>query len=110
MVLRRRPRWHGQITGVLNIATETSAKVLAERRADMSARLVATWPTPRMPRTCVAAALDVLGSHNHDHLESDLRWAARAEPAPAAVDDEGRGPRRARRRAGRSSSPPRTCC
>jgi len=80
----------GAVTGILNVATETSAKVLAERRADVSARLLATLADAEDAEDVRRRCLDVLRSDNHDHLESDLRWAAPGHPAPAAVDDEGR--------------------
>ncbi len=81
---------NGAVTGILNVATETSAKVLAERRADVSARLLATLADAEDAEDVRRRCLEVLRSDNHDHLESDLRWTAPGHPAPAAVDDEGR--------------------
>lgn len=80
----------GAVAGILNVATETSAKVLAERRADVSTRLLVTLADAEDPEDVRRRSLEVLRSDNHDHLESDLRWAAPSDPVPAAVDDEGR--------------------
>jgi PAS domain S-box-containing protein len=80
----------GAVAGILNVATETSAKVLAERRADVSARLLVTLADAEDPEDVRRRCLDVLRSDSHDQLESDLRWTAPDAPVPAAVDDEGR--------------------
>ena len=80
----------GAVVGVLNVATETTAKVLAERRADVSARLVATLADAEDPEDVRRRTLDVLASNPHDHVVSDLRWTSPGAPAQSAVDDEGR--------------------
>ena len=79
----------GAVVGVLNVATETTTKVLAERRADVSARLVAALADAEDSEDVRRRALDVLGADSHDHLASDLRWAAPGDALPT-VDDEGR--------------------
>jgi len=80
----------GAVVGVLNVATETTAKVLAERRATVSARLAAALSGGETPEDVRRRALDVLGADSHDHVECDLRWAVPGERVTATVDDEGR--------------------
>lgn len=77
----------GHVAGVLNVATETTAKVISERRTDVSARLVETLADAQTPEDVRLRTLGVLGSQTHDHLESDLLWCGPGETAPAAVAD-----------------------
>ena len=79
----------GQVVGVVDIATETTAKVLAERRDEMSARLVAALADADTPEDVRIRALEVLGSQVNDHLASDIRWHVEGdEPPSGAVDGE----------------------
>ncbi|GAA2480809.1 ATP-binding protein [Terrabacter carboxydivorans] len=79
----------GSVVGVLNVATETTAKVLAERRADVSGRLFEALADATDPEDVRVRCLRVLRSDNHDHLAVDLRLAPEGEPLPT-VDAEGR--------------------
>jgi PAS domain S-box-containing protein len=63
------------VVGVLNVATEVTDKVLAERRAHVSAELVAALAEAETPDDVRRRALGVLGSHTEDHLGVDLVWA-----------------------------------
>ena len=77
----------GQVAGVLDIATETTAKVLAERRDEMSARLVASLADAETREDVRDRALEVLGSQVNDHLASAIRWHGEGdEPQSGAVD------------------------
>ena len=64
-----------QVVGILNVATEVTDKVLAERRAQVSAELVAALADAPSLRRCASAHAPVLGSHTEDHLGVDLVWA-----------------------------------
>jgi len=75
----------GQVVGVLDIATETTAKVLAERRDEMSARLVAALADAETPEDVRIRALEVLGSQVNDHLASDIRWHVEGDGPPSGV-------------------------
>ncbi|GAA2741242.1 hypothetical protein GCM10009868_06840 [Terrabacter aerolatus] len=80
----------GAVVGVLNVATETTAKVVAERRADVASRLFASLADAENAEDVRRRALEVLRSDVHDHLESEVRWYAPGDPAPETLDDEGR--------------------
>ena len=80
----------GAVVGVLNVATETTAKVVAERRADVASRLFASLADAEDAEDVRRRALEVLRSDGYDHLASDVRWYAPGDPAPETVDDEGR--------------------
>ncbi|KRF49039.1 hypothetical protein ASH01_05165 [Terrabacter sp. Soil811] len=80
----------GSVVGVLNVATETTAKVVAERRADVASRLFASLADAEDAEDVRRRALEVLRSDGFDHLSIDLRWCAPGDPAPDGVDDEGR--------------------
>ncbi|HET9633821.1 MAG TPA: ATP-binding protein [Terrabacter sp.] len=69
----------GKVVGVLNVATETTAKVVAERRARVSAELVETLADARGPEDVRRRAVGVLGSHPHDHTRAELVWTGSAE-------------------------------
>ncbi|WP_374970746.1 ATP-binding protein [Terrabacter sp. BE26] len=71
----------GRVVGVLNVATETTAKVVAERRANVSAALVETLADARSAEDVRRRALAVLGSHTHDHVTADIRWTDPGEAA-----------------------------
>jgi PAS domain S-box-containing protein len=64
-----------QVVGILNVATEVTDKVLAERRAQVSAELVAALADVGTTDEVRRRTLDVLGSHTEDHLGVDLVWA-----------------------------------
>ena len=80
----------GAVVGVLNVATETTAKVLAERRADVASRLFAALAGAEDAEDVRRRSLEVLRSDSHDHLESDLRWTVPDVPTPDSPDVEGR--------------------
>ena len=71
----------GRVVGILNVATETTAKVVAERRANASADLVETLADARSADDVRRRALAVLGSHTHDHVTADIRWTGPGEAA-----------------------------
>ena len=72
----------GIVRGVLNVATETTDKVLAERRARASAELVDTLADADGPEDVRRRTLKVLGAHTEDHLKADLVWAGRGRVPP----------------------------
>jgi len=80
----------GSVVGVLNVATETTAKVLAERRADVASRLFAALTDAQDAEDVRCRALEVLRSDGFDHLVSDVRWSEAVDPAPPTVDPDGR--------------------
>ena len=81
----------GAVAGILNVATETSAKVLAERRPTCPPDSSPPWPTPRtredVRRRCARRARAPTTTTTSRATSGGPR---RADPAPAAVDDEGR--------------------
>jgi PAS domain S-box-containing protein len=86
------------VVGILNVATEVTAKVLAERRARVSAELVAALADVRSDDDVRRRALAVLAAHTEDHVWVDLVWADGREPAvpddgdqPSAAAGEGDG-------------------
>ncbi|MEW1952653.1 ATP-binding protein [Terrabacter sp. NPDC080008] len=80
----------GKVVGVLNVATETTAKVVAERRARVSAELVETLADARSPEDVRRRAVAVLGSHTHDHTSAQLVWTG-AGGAPGEHDRPAEG-------------------
>ncbi|GGN00431.1 hypothetical protein GCM10009721_29470 [Terrabacter tumescens] len=79
----------GAVVGILNVATETTVKVLAERRTEVSSSLASALAGAGTPEDVRVRALDVLRAHRHDHVTTDLRWGPPGADTPA-VDDEGR--------------------
>ncbi|GAA2029446.1 hypothetical protein GCM10009740_18810 [Terrabacter terrae] len=71
----------GRVVGVLNVATETTAKVVAERRANVSAELVETLADARSAEDVRRRALAVLGAYTHDHVTAEIRWTGPGEAA-----------------------------
>ncbi|WP_404389091.1 ATP-binding protein [Humibacillus xanthopallidus] len=77
-----------RVVGVLNVATEVTGKVLAERRAKVSAELVAELADATTPDEVRRTTLRVLGSHTEDHLGVDLVWAEGSGVQPGSPDVE----------------------
>ncbi|GAA2148598.1 response regulator receiver and ANTAR domain protein [Humibacillus xanthopallidus] len=76
------------VVGILNVATEVTAKVLAERRARVSAELVAALADATSADGVRRRAVDVLGAHTEDHLWVDLVWTdGRGPDAPEVLDE-----------------------
>ncbi|MER7072143.1 ATP-binding protein [Terrabacter sp. NPDC000476] len=71
----------GGVVGVLNVATETTAKVLAERRVRVSTELTSALVGAADPAEVRDRALGVLRAHTADHLGVDLTWG-RPDEAP----------------------------
>jgi PAS domain S-box-containing protein len=76
----------GIVRGVLTVATETTVKVLAERRARASAELVDTLADADGPEDVRRRTLDVLRAHTEDLLEADFVWAG---PGGAPAEKDG---------------------
>jgi len=67
----------GKVAGILNVATETTAKVLAVRRAQVAAELyeaLAGGGVAATPEQVRSRALEVLRAHPSDHVTVDLDW------------------------------------
>jgi PAS domain S-box-containing protein len=77
-----------RVAGVLNVATEVTVKVLAERRAQVSTELVAALADATTPDEVRRTTLRVLGSHTEDHLGVDLVWAEGGGLAPGPADGD----------------------
>ncbi|GAA5019939.1 hypothetical protein GCM10023258_08060 [Terrabacter aeriphilus] len=75
---------HGGVVGVLNVATETTAKVLAERRVRASTELTNALVGATDPAEVRERALAALRAHTADHLGADLVWGSTA-PGPDDV-------------------------
>ena len=66
----------GGVAGILNVATETTTKVLVERRAVLTSELLALVAHASNPAEVRERALRVLRSRTVDHLDADLVWEA----------------------------------
>ncbi|WP_461004769.1 ATP-binding protein [Terrabacter terrigena] len=73
----------GTVAGILNVAVETTDKVLAVRRATAALELfesLTSAPAPEHRDQVRDRALEVLRAHTPDHLEADLVWVEDDRP------------------------------
>ncbi len=71
-----------RVVGILTVATEVTDRVLAERRAQVSAQLVAALADADTIGDVRRQTLRVLASHTEDHVGVDLVWVEGAIPGP----------------------------
>jgi PAS domain S-box-containing protein len=79
------------VVGVLNVATEVTDKVLAERRAAVSAQLLSALAEAPDADSVRRRTLEVLTAHTQDHAEVDLVWGdeASADEASGSAGERG---------------------
>jgi PAS domain S-box-containing protein len=75
----------GEVVGILDVATETTGKVLAERRARVVAALGAALADAETPEDVERIAVEILGRNHEDHTSVVLDLeptASEVVPAP----------------------------